>query len=92
MISPQVLPGLRRAVARHQLGDLLLGDVAGGQLRAQVAQHHDGHAHVLLQERDERLVVLARLVELQGRMRSPSAKISVESDALEPATRPPTSV
>ena len=67
----QELFRLRGAVARDQLRELLLGDVAGGELRAQVAQHHDRHAHVLLQERDDGLVELARLVQLHGRDAQP---------------------
>ena len=59
--------GLLRPVARDQLGELLLGDVAGGELGAQVAEHLHRQAHVLLDERHDRLVELAGLVELQRR-------------------------
>ena len=63
--------GLLGAVARHQLGELLLGDVAGGELRAQVAEHLHRQAHVLLDERHDGLVELARLVELHRRDAQP---------------------
>ena len=67
MISLEVELGLLRPVARDELGELLLGDVAGGELRAQVAEHLHRQAHVLLDERHDGLVELARLVELHRR-------------------------
>jgi hypothetical protein len=50
-----------------QLGELLLGDMAGGELGAQVAEHLHRKPHVLLDEGHDRLVELARLVELERR-------------------------
>ena len=60
-------PGLPGAVLADELGELPLGDVAGRELRAQVAEHLHRQAHVLLDERHQRLVELARLVELERR-------------------------
>ena len=59
--------GLPGSVLRHQLGELLLGDVAGGELRAQVAEHLHRQAHVFLDEGHERLVQHAGLVHLERR-------------------------
>ena len=59
--------GLLGAVLAHELGELPLGDVAGRELRAQVAEHLHREADVLLDEAHQRLVDLARLVELERR-------------------------
>src|SRR5207253_1185487 len=59
--------GARRAVALDNLGELLLGDVTGGKLRAQIAAYLHRHAHVPLDERHDGLVELAGLVELHRR-------------------------
>ena len=63
--------GALGAVARHQLGELLVGDVAGGELRAQVAEQLHRQAHVLLDDGHEGLVDLAGVVELHGRDAQP---------------------
>ena len=67
----QIELGPLRPVARDDLGELLLGDVAGGKLRAQVAEHLHRQAHVLLDERHDGLVELAGLVELHRRDAQP---------------------
>jgi len=56
-----------RAVALDEAQERRLGDVAGGQLGAHVPQDADGHAHVLLDEPEERLVRLAGVVHLHRR-------------------------
>ena len=56
-----------RAVAGDELGELLLADMAGRELGAQVAEQLDRQADVLLEERHDGLVELARLVELHRR-------------------------
>ena len=63
--------GALGAVARHQLGELLVGDVAGRELRAQVAEQLHRQAHVLLDDGHEGLVDLAGVVELHGRDAQP---------------------
>ena len=59
--------GLLGPVLGDQLGELLFGDVAGGELGAQVAEHLHRQAHVLLDEGHDRVVELARVVEFQRR-------------------------
>ena len=54
-------------IARHDLGELRLADMAGGELGPQVAEQLDRQADVLLDERHDGLVELARLVELHRR-------------------------
>ena len=55
------------AVARHQVGHAARGDLAGGELAADVAQHAAGHAHVAVDHAEQRGVGLAALVEFQRR-------------------------
>ena len=59
------------AVMRRQLDDRLLGDMTGGELRAQIAEHLDRHPHILLDQREQRLVAHAALVEFQRRDAQP---------------------
>src|SRR5438270_891624 len=54
-------------LAMEQPQERLLGDMTGGELGAEVAEHADGHADVLLEEPEERLVRLAAVVHLHGR-------------------------
>ena len=58
--------GLLGPIARHQLGELALGNMAGRKLGAQVAEELHGQAHVLLDERHDGLVEAAGVVELHG--------------------------
>ena len=55
------------AVARHQVGHAARGDLAGGELAADVAQHAARHAHVAVDHAEQRGVRLAALVQLQRR-------------------------
>jgi hypothetical protein len=59
--------GACRSILGDEIGELRLGDVAGGQLRAQVALHLHRQADVLLDERHDGLVELAGLVQLHRR-------------------------
>ena len=54
-----------------QPGERFLGDVAGGKLRAHVAEHAHRQANVLLQYAKEGLVRLAGVVHLDGRDAKP---------------------
>ena len=54
-------------VPADQVDDLALGDVAGGELGAQVAEELDRQAHVLLQQREQRLVARAPVVHAERR-------------------------
>ena len=55
------------AVALDQPLELALGDVAGGELGAQVAEHLDRHPDVLLDQGEQGLVAPARGIELERR-------------------------
>ena len=81
-----------RAVPLGERDERALGDRAGGDLRAEVAERHPRDADVRLDDLEDVLDRLALGVEAcsQGR-RMPSWKISVLSQALEPGSRPPTS-
>ena len=57
------LPDLGDAVAAAQIGERNLGDVAGRELRPDVAGHHLRHPDVQLEELEEGLVAPARLVD-----------------------------
>jgi len=65
------LAHLGRPVPRDEVGELPLGDVAGGELRAQVAEDLHRHAHVAVDEGHDGLVELPRLVELHRRDAQP---------------------
>ena len=56
-----------RAVACHEVGHAARGDLAGGELAADVAQHAARHAHVAVDHAEQRGVGLAALVQLQRR-------------------------
>ena len=59
--------GLLRPVPRDDLGELLLGDVAGCELRAQVTEELHRQPYVLLDERHDGLVEPPRVVEFHRR-------------------------
>ena len=80
------------AVARGELDQRRLGDVAGGELGAQIAEHLHRHSHIGLDQREQRFVALAALVELQRRDAQPLLVDLGQSEAFDPGTRPPTSV
>src|SRR6202041_3760965 len=60
-----VLLELVVAVARGEVDQRRLGDVAGRELSAQIAEHLDRHPHIGLDQREQGLVALAPLVKLQ---------------------------
>ena len=55
------------AVAGDKLGELALGDVAGGELSAQIAEQLDRQADVLLDQREQGLVAHTLGIELERR-------------------------
>ncbi len=55
------------AVACHQICHAARGDLAGGELAADVAEHAPRHAHVAVDHAEQRGVGLAALVQLQRR-------------------------
>ena len=55
----------------RQLDDGLLGDMARRELRPQIAEHLNRHAHVLLDQRKQGLVAPAALVEFERRDAEP---------------------
>ena len=59
------------AIARDQVEELPLGDVAGRELRAQVAVDARRQTHVLLDDREQRFVPLSRRIELERRDAQP---------------------
>ncbi len=65
-VGHQVL-GTHRSILGEEFGELPLGDMAGGELRAQIARHLDRQPDVPLDERHDGLVELAGLVEFQRR-------------------------